>query len=149
MVLERTPIEGQEGGRSWGGYATLGLRIDSRGLNEIQLLNNEGKTGLSIHKTPTKWTDISGAFSDNSKAGITVFEHSSNPRYPYPGYVINSPLENTDAKFIYTGSGFLYNSGYELKSDEILNLKYRIFIHNQHSISEDISNKYAEFIKNN
>lgn len=150
VVLERTPIEGQEGGRPWGGYATLGLRIDSRDFNDIQLLNNNGKTGLSIHTTPTRWTDISGVFSDeeNMKAGIAVFEHPSNPRYPYPGYVIDSPLKEIDARFIYTGSGFLYASGYELKTEETLNLQYRIYVHNDLGNLEQINIKYEEFISN-
>ncbi len=148
VVLERTPIEGQEGGRPWGGYATLGLRMNGIDFRHIELLNNNGKKGLLIHKTPTKWTDISGVFSDeeNIKAGIAVFEHKSNPRYPYAGYVIDSPLENLDARFIYTGSGFLYNSSYNLKSDELLNLQYRIYVHNNRGNLEQINMKYEEFI---
>ena len=96
VVLERTPIEGQESGRRWGGYATLGLRINTETLTGISLLNNEGKRELDIHTSPTKWTDISGIIKDDStkSAGIAIFDHNQNPRHPVPGYVINSENKN-------------------------------------------------------
>ena len=148
VVLERTPIEGQEGGRRWGGYATLGLRIKSETLTGISLLNNEGKRGLDIHTTPTKWTDISGIINDDStkSAGITIFDNSNNPRHPVPGYVINS--ENKDwPRFVYTNPGFLYNSAYTIKVGEKLKLRYRILVHEGMGKLKELNDVFNNYIK--
>ena len=151
VILERTPVEGQDGGRRWGGYATLGLRVMSETLTGISLLNNEGKRGLDIHTSPTKWTDISGIIIDDTtkSAGITIFDHYQNPRHPVPGYVIKSENNNGLPPFVYTNPGFLYNSGYSIKAEGRLKLCYRIYVHN--SIGDlkklnDIFNNYCNEI---
>ena len=148
VVLERTPIEGEEGGRRWGGYATLGLRINTETLTEISLLNDEGKRGLDIHTTPTKWTDISGVIQNDTikSAGITVFDHDKNPRHPVPGYVINS--ENNDwPRFVYTNPGFLYNSAYTIKAGESLKLRYRVLVHNGMGKLTKLNDVFNNYIK--
>lgn len=147
--LDRTPIEGQEGGRRWGGYATLGLRVNTENLTQISLLNDTGKKGLDIHTTPTKWTDISGIIKEDStkSAGITIFDHNQNPRHPVPGYVINS--ENKEwARFVYTNPGFLYNSAYKIKAGETLKLRYRVYIHNELGELEKLNKLFDNYIKN-
>ena len=149
VILERTPIEGQESGRRWGGYATLGLRINSEVLTNISLLNDSGKKGLDIHTTPTKWTDISGIIRDDSRksAGITIFDHNQNPRHPAPGYVINS--ENKEwARFVYTNPGFLYKSAYKINAGETLKLRYRIYVHNELGEIENLNQVFNNFINN-
>jgi type 1 glutamine amidotransferase len=131
VILERTPIDGEKGGRRWGGYATLGLRINSKTLKEISLLNDKGLRGLDIHTRPTAWTDISGIIEDDTtkSAGITIFDNYKNPRFPVPGYVINSSRKDGEPKFVYTNPGFLYNGKYTLKAMETLKLRYRIYVH--------------------
>ncbi len=148
VVLERTPIEGQEGGRRWGGYATLALRMNTTTLTGISLLNSEGKKGLDIHTTPTKWTDISGIIEEDTtkSAGITIFDYNKNPRFPVPGYVINS--ENNDwPRFVYTNPGFLYNSGYTIKAGETLKLRYRIYVHNGSGNLTELNTIFNNYIK--
>ena len=148
VVLERTPIEGQEGGRRWGGYATLGVRINTETMTEISLLNNKGIRELDIHTTPTKWTDISGIIKDDStkSAGITIFDNSKNPRHPVPGYVINS--ENKDLpRFVYTNPGFLYNSNYTIKAGERLNLRYRVLVHERMGNLKELNNIFNNYIE--
>ncbi|MEN8194104.1 MAG: DUF6807 family protein, partial [Bacteroidota bacterium] len=149
VVLERTPIEGQEKGRRWGGYATLGLRINAEILTGISLLNDEGKSGLDIHTAPTKWTDISGIIKEDStkSAGITIFDHYKNPRHPVPGYVINSENKNDWSRFVYTNPGFLYNKGYKIKAEENLKLRYRILVHDRMGRLKELNNLFNEYIK--
>lgn len=149
VILERTPIEGQEGGRRWGGYATLGLRINAETLTGISLLNNEGKRELDIHTTPTKWTDISGIIKDDStkSAGITIFDHNQNPRHPVPGYVINSENKNDWPRFVYTNPGFLYNNGYTIKAGERLKLCYRVLVHDGMGKLKELNDVFNNYIK--
>ena len=149
VVLERTPIEGEESGRRWGGYATLGLRINTETLTKISLLNDAGLRGLEIQTTPTKWTDISGVIQEDStkSAGITIFDHNENPRHPVPGYVINSKNKNDLPRFVYTNPGLLYNSAYTIKAMDSLKLRYRIFVHDGIGNLNELNNIFREFIK--
>jgi len=149
VILERTPIEGQKGGRRWGGYATLGMRVNSETLTGISLLNDAGKRGLDIHTKPTKWTDISGIIkADSTKsAGITIFDHNQNPHHPAPGYVINTENKNDWPRFVYTNPGFLYNSGYTLKAKETLKLRYRIYIHNSQGDLKELNSIFNKYLK--
>ena len=149
VILERTPVEGQEEGRRWGGYATLGLRVKAETLSGISLLNDAGQRGLDIHTTPTKWTDISGIIKDDTtkSAGITIFDHDKNPRHPVPGYVINSENNNDWARFVYTNPGFLYNSGYTIKAGERLKLRYRVLVHDGMGKLKELNEIFNNYIK--
>lgn len=149
VVLERTPIEGQKGGRRWGGYATLGLRVNTETLTGIKLLNNEGRKGLDIHTNPTEWTDISGVIKDDTtkSAGITIFDYYKNPRHPVPGYVINTENKDNEPSFVYTNPGFLYNSSYTIKAGETLTLRYRVYVHNGIGNLKELNNIFDEYIK--
>jgi len=148
VILERTPIEGQEGGRRWGGYATLALRINTETLTKISLLNDEGIRDIDIHTKPTKWTDISGIIKEDStkSAGITIFDNSNNPRHPVPGYVINSENKNLP-RFVYTNPGFLYNSSYTIKAGERLKLSYRILVHDGMGKLKELNNIFDNYIR--
>ena len=148
VVLGRTPIEGQEGGRRWGGYATLALRMNTETLTGVSLLNDKGIRELDIHTTPTKWTDISGTIKDDStnSAGITIFDNNKNPRHPVPGYVINSENNNLP-RFVYTNPGFLYNSNYTIKAGVRLKLSYRILVHDGMGKLKELNNYYNNYIE--
>ncbi len=149
VILERTTIEGEKDGRRWGGYATLGLRVNTKTLTGILLLNDEGKSGLDIHTVPTKWTDISGIIKDDTtkSAGIAVFDHSENPRHPVPGYVINSKNKNDLPRFVYTNPGFLYNNAYTIKARDSLKLRYRILVHDGIGNLNKLNNIFRKFIE--
>ncbi len=148
-VLERTPVEGQPGGRRWGGYATLSLRFNSKTFKNVNLLNNNGLRNLDIHTKPTAWVDISGTARKDSTetGGITVFDNPQNPRHPCPGYVINSRLGDSDLFFIYTNPGFLYNSGYTVKAGKSLKLRYRIYVHKAIGELQSLNRLYEQYTK--
>jgi len=146
VILERTPIEGQPDGKSWGGYASLGLRVNTRSLQNIKLTDSHGRKELKIHGKPTQWIDVNGKLSSDSTrwAGITVFDHPENPRHPPPGYVINHWIEKEELQFVYSGPGILYQEGMTLSPQEKLVLKYRIWIHGETN-HEEIQKKYKEY----
>jgi len=148
VILERTPIEGQPGGRNWGGYATLALRINTKTLKNIKLSDNNGRTGLAIHKNPASWIDISGNIHSNStkRAGITVFDHPENPRHPPPGYVIDNHLDDHNLQFVYSNPGLLYREGMTLQPKDTITLKYRILVHEDIN-DEELHQKYKEYCK--
>ncbi len=148
VVLERTPIEGQKGGRRWGGYGTLACRIDTRSLKNIRFLDSEGRVDLDIHTKHTAWVDVSGTVAtDSSKAaGITIFDHPDNPRHPPPGYVIKDWVESHQLLFAYMNPGFLYEKGFTLEPEKSLTLRYRIFVHQGRGAVEKLQNEFEKFI---
>jgi len=118
-------------------------------LSGISLLNDKGRSGLDIHTSPTKWTDISGIINGDStkSAGITIFDHPENPRYPSPGYVINSDNKEW-ARFVYTNPGFLYNSAYKVSAWQTLKLRYRIYLHNELGEIGNLNKLFKDYIHN-
>jgi type 1 glutamine amidotransferase len=147
VVLERTPVAGQPGGRARGGYTTLALRMNTRTLSQVELTDSKGRKNLDIHTHPTAWVDISGRLrSDTTRvAGITVFDHPDNPRHPPPGYVINDMLADHNLRFTYTNPGFLYREGLTLNPGESIVLKYRIFLHDGHQDILELNKIFADF----
>lgn len=124
VELDRTPIEGQPGGKSWGGYAGLSLRLASD-LSEWRVIDSEGRKGLEASAQRSQWLDYSGKLPGGKWAGIAVFDHPTNLRYPSPWYVIMNPEE----PFAYFSPAVLYFDPYMLRKGEQLTLKYQILVH--------------------
>jgi hypothetical protein len=149
VVLERTPIEGQEGGRRWGGYATLACRIDTKSLSDIKFLDSEGRVDLDIHTIPTPWVDVSGKVAEdtNRSVGLTIFDHAENPRHPPSGYVIKDWVDKYKLLFAYMNPGFLYREGLTLDAGESFTLRYRIFIHEGSGGQAQLEREYKKYLK--
>jgi len=147
VELEREPIEGQKGGRRWGGYATLACRINTESLRDIKFLDSEGRIDLDIHTKPTHWVDVSGAIaSDSSRAaGITIFDHPNNLRHPPPGYVIKDWVDAHKLLFAYMNPGFLYNEGFKLQAHQSFTLRYRIFVHRNRGDMKNLAKEFEQF----
>jgi hypothetical protein len=148
VVLERTPIEGQEGGRRWGGYATLACRINTKSLQDIKFLDNEGRVDLDIHTMLTPWVDVSGKVTEDTSrsVGITIFDHAKNPRHPPSGYVIKDWVEKYQLLFAYMNPGFLYREGLKLEANESFTLRYRIFIHEGSGEPAQLDKEFKKYI---
>jgi hypothetical protein len=149
VVLERTPIEGQGGGRRWGGYATLACRIDTKSLKDIRFLDSEGRVDLDIHTMPTPWVDVSGKVAEDTtrSVGLTIFDHAKNPRHPPSGYVIKNWDEKHQLLFAYMNPGFLYREGLKLKAKESFTLRYRIFIHEGSGEPAMLEKEFENYIR--
>jgi len=131
VELERTPVPGQEGGVSWGGYGGLGYRIDTRSFSNLTFTDDAGRLNLEITGEPTRWVNAGGNLvSDTTQmAGITIFDHPQNINHPVPGYIIHDWLEDFQLLFGYMNPGIIYEKGLLLDAGEQMTLRYRIFIH--------------------
>jgi len=148
VVLGRTPVLGQSDGVSWGGYAGLGCRIDSRSLSSIKFWDSEGRQDLDIHSKPARWINVSGLIKEvtTQSAGIVIFDHPKNPRYPPPGFVIKNWLEDYQLLFAYLNPGFLFEKRFTLEVQESLILNYRILIHRGQIDSVRLEKEFERFI---
>jgi len=142
VLLDRTPIVGEKGGKGWGGYAGLSYRA-AEALREYQVLSSEGLKNMAAHGKPARWVDFSGVVDAKTKktAGVAMFDHPDNPRHPSPWYIA------ARGKFGYFGPAFLFDKSFRLAAGKSLTLTYRILIHPGRGTKEKLDKEYADFTR--
>ena len=122
-VLDRTSPAGQKGGKSWGGYAGLSARL-AENLTQFKVLNSESKQDANAHGQKARWTDFSALTPAGSPAGIAIFDHPTNLRYPTQWYISRKgPKKNNFS------SAPLFDKPYTIPAGKTLTLKYRVLVH--------------------
>ncbi len=123
VLLDRTPIQGEPGGKGWGGYAGLSYR-SAKELTGYQVLNSEGQRDMAGHGEPCRWLDLSGVVGPDKKpGGVAMLVHPASARYPTPGYIIMR------GHFGYVSPGLLFKEPYRLPAGGTLTLACRVLIH--------------------
>jgi type 1 glutamine amidotransferase len=124
VVLDRTPLPGEPGGQSWGGYAGLSLRL-AEGLTERQAMTSDGPVATwaeDRYRGRHTALDYSGLV-EGRPAGIAILDHPANPRSPSPWYVIRS------AEMSFFTPAVLCFEPLTLRAGEALVLRYRVLVH--------------------
>jgi len=84
VSLTRTPPPGEPGGKSYGGYAGLSLRLNQSTAGWT-FSNDSGATGsAALHGQPAGWVKFSAGA--NCPA-VTIFDSVENLHHPSPWYV--------------------------------------------------------------
>ncbi len=136
-VLDRTPILGEEGGKAWGGYAGLQLRVTHRkNLAAWTLVNSDGvkiankvdadraaqTNNLALaHGKKARWMDVTLDLQDGKTAGVALFDHPANLRHPAVWHVSSMPNELIQTP--------LFHGPYTVKAGKSLTVQYRIVVH--------------------
>ncbi len=148
-VLDRTPIPGQPDGKPWGGYAGLQLRLTHRkNLAAWELLNSEGLTASSgetspeqglqkIHGKQARWMQVAITLADGKTAGVTLFDHPNNLRYPAVWHTTSMPNELIQTP--------LFFSPYTLAAGESLTLHYCILVCGQPADASILEAQWKDF----
>jgi hypothetical protein len=141
VVFQRTPPEKA----SWGGYAGLGFRA-SKTMREFKAVDSEGRVGRQqAHGKQARWLDFSGVFGGKDEpsvpAGIAIFDHPANPRYPTPWYL------SDNAGLPYFAPALLFAQPLTLHAGDSLTLKYRILVHPGLGDPTALENQYQAFAK--
>lgn len=117
----------KHGGAQWGGYAGLSFR----GAATLQKPLFRASNGWTNSQDTTGygekaiWMDMTASTSDDGKlAGITIFDHPGNPRYPSPWYIWYA-----SGKHLFFTPSILFDGPLLLKKGEKLHLKYQTYIH--------------------
>ncbi len=132
-VLDRTPIPGEKGGKGYGGYAGLSLRM-AKSTRKWAFLSSEGLAGQKAHGKKARWVDFSG-----DTCGVAVFDHPSNMRHPQPWYVAPG--------MPYFSPAPLFNKPYTLAAGKSLSLRYRILLHPGPGDKEELKKQWQAFSK--
>ena len=152
-VLDRTPILGEPDGMPWGGYAGMQLRVAKReNLAAWTLLNSEGikiankmdadvaeqkKSLEQAHGKPARWLDLTLDFTSGKRAGVTLFDHPGNLRYPAAWHVSSLPNELIQTP--------LFQGPYTLEAGKTLTFRFRIQVHSGEADKILLENQWKEF----
>ncbi len=123
VVLDRTPLPGEPGGQSWGGYAGLSVRFANE-IRDARALTPRGQVEFADGRYRGKATgmDYSGVIA-GCQAGIAILDADSNINSPSPWYAIS------DSSMRYFSPAVIQDGAHTLKAGESLTLRYRVVIH--------------------
>jgi len=141
VVLERTPVLGQPNGVAWGGYAGLSVRFADAAKNR-RVADSEGHIyDKEFNNAKARWCDYIIEPRPGKRAGIAIFDHPDNPRFPTGWYVIlSTPMK-------YFSPAFLYYEPYTLPAGRSLTLRYRILVHPGGTDKRLCENQWRQFSK--
>jgi hypothetical protein len=142
VLLDRTPIPGEEGGQSWGGYAGLSIRL-GKSLKDFQIRDSEGHRNMGVHGQNARWVDYCGTAATGQVAGLALFDHPDNLRYPTPWYIMRD--ERTPAAYV--GPAVLFNEPYSLPARGRLTLKYRVLVHAGPIATSALEAEWADYAR--
>lgn len=144
VVLNRTPIPGQEGGKPWGGYAGLSIRMaqDTRGwafLDSEGRSYSVGKKAQTTHGRAARWIDCSGKTKSGATGGVAMFDHPGNIRHPSKWSVFpNMP---------YFSPAVIFDGPHTIPATKSLTLRYRIVVHTGPGRKNELEKMWQAFAK--
>lgn len=139
VKLDRTPIPGEKGGKAWGGYAGLSVRLNGKGKEWAVTTEKEPITfEKGTYRGKAKSMEFSGVF-DGKPAGIAILDHPENLNSPTPWYSIaGNPMK-------YYSPAVICYKPHTLKSGESFTLKYRVIVHPKKWDANDLKNEISKY----
>jgi type 1 glutamine amidotransferase len=140
VVLDRTPVQKEPGGRSWGGYAGLSVRFSQDYSSAVIIAPD---TVDNYRKNPWVYLGFTTLTGDN--AGMCIFQDLRHTT-PYTSwYIINTP----EIPFFYYSPAVLYDGKIILETGTMLDLRYRTWIVPGRPDQASLQTKYDEFTGTN
>lgn len=103
-----------------------------------EIINSNGQSNeQSAFWQNAEWIDQSGPIAPDKWAGIAIFDHPKNPRYPVAWHCRNDG---------WAGTSFNLKDPYLIEPENPLKLKYRVHIHRHNSDLGKVALRYKEFI---
>jgi hypothetical protein len=113
---------------------TIGVH-DGGGMirNSVGGVNEAG-----VHEKPARWVDYSGPITANSREGITLFDHPTNPNHPTVFHVRDDG---------WMGAALTFAAPLTIEPTQPLKLRYGLWVHAGVPKAEAIEREYGEFAK--
>lgn len=137
VLLDRTPILGEPGGQSWGGYAGMSIRYNQKLGDKVHILPDSIKSGSK------KGYMYMGFKTQGGMAGLSILRHPMFSTEATSWYIISNP----EVPFYYYSPSVLYDNNYLLREGEELRLKYRILVLPGVINEEKLIMKYREYLE--
>ncbi|VGO11484.1 hypothetical protein PDESU_00028 [Pontiella desulfatans] len=113
VVLDRTPIPGQPGGKSWGGYAGWSVRMNAA-MKGGTFLDSEGRE--SAHRAAAAWT----LFNAPEGGSLLFMDHPDNFGHPSKWYIAPG--------MPFFGPAVIHDAPQALQAGETRTLNYRLVV---------------------
>lgn len=101
------------------GYGGLCFRPDA-GKKPFVFTTAKGECTDDALGFDTPWADVSWN-DDDGGTGVAIFEHPSNPAYPFPGWIFRH--------YGFLGASWPHEQQHLLKPGESFQLRYRLYVH--------------------
>jgi hypothetical protein len=141
VKFDRTPIPGEPGGKGWGGYAGLSVRLAAN-LQERQAATTDGPvdfTKESRFRSKGPALDYNGLI-DGRPVGIAICDHPNNLNHPTPWYAIRGkPMS-------YFSPAVICYAPHALKAGQSFTLKYRVIVHPDRWDAEKLKAEQQRFV---
>lgn len=123
VVLDRTPLPDEPGGRIWGGYAGLSVRL-AKELEDRQVITVAGPVSFEDdrHRCRSPYMDYSGMIG-SAPAGIAILDDRGNLDRVTPWYAIKS-----DVMSFFSPAVICYRP-HTLPAGRSMTLQYRVIVH--------------------
>ena len=139
VILDRTPLIGEQGGQSYGGYAGFSIRM-SPDLWDVRLLNSL-KEDVSLHGKKASWLEIKAKSITGKDIQLIIMSHHGNINYPEPWWISNEPA----IPFYYFSPAPLFYKAAGIEAGQTLHLNYRVMVQNVKLSEEQIDKIYETY----
>ncbi len=141
VKLDRTPIPGEAGGKAWGGYAGLSVRLNGKG-EKWAVATEKGSITFdkNTYRGKSNSMDFSGVLG-GKPAGIAILDHPENLNAPSPWYATaGNPMK-------YFSPAVICYKPHTLLAGKTFKLSYRVIIHPQKWDAGILKTQIGRFIK--
>ncbi|MBK1875304.1 DUF6807 family protein [Pelagicoccus mobilis] len=137
ITLDRTPLEHEPNGKSWGGYAGLSLRMALDLRKKWKFSDSEGRTS-KIHGSGSRWVRFSGKVSNDKNAAVTFINAPDSEDGSYIKYYIAEGMP-------YFSPAILFETPKSIKEGNELVFKYRILVESDTNHEAQPQVKYQDY----
>lgn len=141
VKLDRTPVPGEPGGRTWGGYAGLSVRF-AKGLADRAAVTTDGPAPFEkgFYRGKAAAMDYNGTLEDRP-VGIAMCDHPSNLNHPTPWYAIASrPMS-------YFSPAVICFQPHTLPAGQSMTLRYRVIVHPGRWDAKRLEREQQQYVK--
>ncbi len=137
VLLDRTPIQGEPGGQSWGGYSGVSMRFN-QSFTAPQIISS----GDSASRPKSPWIYMGYNNLRGEKEGMVILNHPDFTPKSSSWYVINDP----QVPFYYYSPAVIFDKNILLRKGESLQLKYRIWMLPGTYTKEKLQEKFEQYL---
>ena len=138
VILDRTPVQTEPDGKSWGGYAGLSIRFSQDFTSPVIIAPSDSE---NYKKNDWVYMGFNTLIRRKSRC-LHLPEHE----FHHIKHKLVFQSINHAVPFFYYTPALLYDGKIILKKGEMLKLKYRMWILPGKTCKEELQKKYDEYI---
>jgi type 1 glutamine amidotransferase len=137
VILDRTPIQTEPDGKSWGGYAGLSIRFSQDFSSPVIIARSD-----SENYRKNDWVYMGFNTLSGRRTGVCIFQNRNFTTSKTSWYFKDEP----EVPFFYYTPALLYDGKIILKKGEVLMLKYRMWVLPGETDKEQLQKRYDEYV---